>query len=68
MSERDVAWVVYKPDRRGRLYLDDTGTGVRDLAEAKRFVTAEDARMGVRIAELAPTGGEEAEWRIAPVS
>ena len=37
------------------------------LAEAKRFDTAEDARIGVRIAELAPTGGEDTEWRIAPL-
>lgn len=64
MSPQEQAWVVCKPGYDGPIYLDDTGTGVHDPTEAKHFLTEVDARAGVYIAELAPTGGPPAEWRI----
>jgi hypothetical protein len=51
--------------RQAWSYLDDTGAGVHDRARAKRFLSEEDAWAGIHIAELAPTGGEAREWRIA---
>lgn len=67
MSPQEPAWVVCKSDGRETLYLDDTGTGVHDRAEAKHFLTELDARTGIYIAELAPTGGAATEWRVERV-
>jgi hypothetical protein len=57
--------VVCKPGKHGPLYLDDTAAGVHDRTRAKCFLSEDDARAGIYIAELAPTGGEVREWRIA---
>jgi hypothetical protein len=65
MAAQNGVWVVCKPGKHGPLYLDDTGAGVHDRAQAKRFRSEEDAWAGIHIAELAPTGGEAREWRIA---
>jgi len=64
MSPREQGWVVCKSGKDGTTYLDDTGTGVHDPAEAKHFLTELDAHAGIYIAELAPTGGLPSEWRI----
>jgi hypothetical protein len=56
-------FVVWADGPDGRVYLDDTGTGTRDLAEAKKFRDEVDAKEGLFIADLAPTG-VSGEWRI----
>lgn len=61
--EGKAAFVVWARGPDGRVYLDDTGTGTRDIAEAKRFRSEIDANEGLIIADLAPTG-VEGEWRI----
>jgi hypothetical protein len=58
-----AAFVVWSKGPDGPVYLDDTGTGVRDLAEAKRFRSLTDAQEGLIIADLAPTGAE-GPWHI----
>ena len=65
---RATAFVVCADEPDGRLYLDDTGTGVRDAAQAKRFASWAEAQAGVVIAHLAPAGGDAGDWRIEPVS
>jgi hypothetical protein len=61
--ESKAAFVVWATGPDGRVYLDDTGTGTRDIAEAKKFRSEIDANEGLIIADLAPTG-VEGEWRI----
>ena len=62
-SQGKAEFVVWAKGPDGRVYLDDTGTGVRDVAEAKKFRTELDAKEGLVIAALAPTGAE-GEWQI----
>jgi len=65
MSQETQDGFVVCTDADGRIYLDDTGTGVRNPAEAKHFRTWVDAEAGVRTAELAPTGPSDG-WHIEP--
>jgi hypothetical protein len=66
MSHDSGRWVVQADGPEGRpLYLDDTGTGVFDPAEAKHFRSEADASAGIYIAELAPVG-EARSWRVEP--
>jgi hypothetical protein len=59
-------FVVWSEGPDGPVYLDDTGTGVHDIVDAKRFEGETDAHTGIEIAELAPTG-VEGPWHIRRV-
>lgn len=63
-EERHEGYVVCT-DAGDRLYLDETGEGVRDPAEAKHFRSRTEAEAGLTAAELAPTGPSEG-WHIEP--
>ena len=56
-------YVVRSDGPDGPVYLDDTGTGVREIEDAKKFRSELDANAGLVIAGLAPTGAE-GEWRV----
>jgi hypothetical protein len=66
-SRQEPEFVVYAEGPDGRVYLDNTGTGVLDIVHAKRFEGEAEAHAGLSIAELAPTGAD-GPWRVKLIS
>jgi hypothetical protein len=62
-SKGKAEFVVWADGPDGPVYLDDTGTGVLNIDQAKKFLSEADAKVGLVIADLAPTG-VEGEWRV----
>ncbi len=60
------AFVVWADGPDGPIYLDDTGTGVLDIAEAKRFEGEAEVQAALAIAELAPPGAD-GPWHVKRV-
>lgn len=59
-------FVVWADGPDGPVYLDDTGTGVLDIAQAKWFEGEAEVHAALAIAELAPTGAD-GPWHVKRV-